>query len=436
MSGPVVALAMPRGTPAVRSRAAATAFYRASARRDVTRLEMDKTETSLAIRCFNLLWAQALDARAEYGITHFCMQHDDVCPEPGFLDVLLDQLEATGADMLSAVIPIKNPTGCTSTAVSMGDPWTLRRLTMHEVFQLPEVFGLDDIPWRRPDSQLLLNSGLWVCRFTDDWVERVCFRDQARIIRKPDGKFQAQDISEDWDWSYQLQALGLKLRATRLPLYHERPEFTTRQPWGAWQTDEAYTLSRAIAGPAIHFPADVEGWLTEEEGRALARLAEGKDVLEIGSYCGRSTICLAQTAASVHAVDPFDGRATSEPQATLEKLLGSLSRYGVLGKVTTYPAPSADVVPCIDRQFDLVFIDGDHRRASVLQDARMATEKLKPGGLLVFHDYRKFDGEMDDGHFDPGVTAAVNELLGDGAELLERVGSVAVVRPAACPALA
>ena len=37
----------------------------------------------------------------------------------------------------------------------------------------------------------------------------------------------------------------------------------------------------------------VRGWLTQAEGDKLARLAEGKKVLEIGSYCGRSTIAMA-----------------------------------------------------------------------------------------------------------------------------------------------
>jgi hypothetical protein len=51
------------------------------------------------------------------------------------------------------------------------------------------------------------------------------------------------------------------------------------------------------------FPTDVRGWLTPKEGETLAQLAEGKLVLEIGSYHGLSTICMAQTAKMVHAID-------------------------------------------------------------------------------------------------------------------------------------
>jgi hypothetical protein len=260
MAQKIVALAMPRYARSVACADAAHAFYRASKRNDVTRLELRKA-TSLAIRCFNLMWCDALNSRQKYGITHFAMQHDDVAPDEGWLDVLLDELTASGADMLSAVVPIKNGCGCTSTAVDLeGAPWITRRLTMHEVHQLPETFGLADIPWRLPTSQLVVNSGLWVCDFTKPWVEQVCFGDQTRIIQLPDGEFACEDISEDWDFSRQLNALGLDIRATRkVGLYHERPEFTNREPWGAWQRDEGYfqLLNR---GAHLAIPMGPQQW--------------------------------------------------------------------------------------------------------------------------------------------------------------------------------
>jgi len=46
------------------------------------------------------------------------------------------------------------------------------------------------------------------------------------------------------------------------------------------------------------FPEDVEGWLWDKEGEELYKLAQrNKDlgvVVELGSYHGKSTICLAQ----------------------------------------------------------------------------------------------------------------------------------------------
>lgn len=177
------------------------------------------------------------------------------------------------------------------------------------------------------------------------------------------------------------------------------------------------------------FPADVKGWLTEEEGRALAELARGRRVLEIGSFEGRSTVCLAQTAEHVTAVDPLDGRATPENRDTGEALLANLERYEVAARVAVHRGTSRDVLPALKTAYDLVFIDGAHDYASVCEDIDLALARLKPDGLLAFHDYRTRPGECDGG-WDPGVTAAVHKLIAGGARLLSRHGSLAVVQPA------
>jgi len=236
----------PRGSAGFRCAGSARAFFRPGT---VDRLELE-VSTSLAIRAFNILWSQALNARSEHAITHAAMLHDDVVPDDGWLDVLLEEMERTGADMVSAVVPIKSGHGLTSTAVDAdGAPWIVKRLTMAEVCNLPETFGLEDVGY---GSQLLLNTGLWVCRFTEEWVEQVAFKDHARIVKLPNGEYQSQDISEDWCWSRQLNDLGLKLMATRkVGLHHERQEFHNRSPWGAWATDEAYAAHRAIYAEAV-----------------------------------------------------------------------------------------------------------------------------------------------------------------------------------------
>jgi len=176
----------------------------------------------------------------------------------------------------------------------------------------------------------------------------------------------------------------------------------------------------------FHFPDDVDGWLTVAEGKALAQLAAGKRVLEIGSYCGRSTICLARTAKRVLAIDPHDGRGTPKPRDTSKDFFDNLQRYGVADKVdwSSYLyAPYA-----FEGTFDLIFIDGAHSLASVRRDIKQTLPLLAEGGLLAFHDYRLHAGEID-GRWDPGVTEAVNELLSKGAKLISRHDTIAVVAP-------
>jgi protein-L-isoaspartate O-methyltransferase len=71
------------------------------------------------------------------------------------------------------------------------------------------------------------------------------------------------------------------------------------------------------------------------EGKALAEMARGKRVLEVGSYCGLSTVCMARTAKHVVSVDPHDGRGTAESRGTPGGVPGNLERYGVTDKVGT-----------------------------------------------------------------------------------------------------
>jgi len=53
---------------------------------------------------------------------------------------------------------------------------------------------------------------------------------------------------------------------------------------------------------------------------------------------------------------------------------------------------------------DLIFIDGSHAYSFVVNDTRKAIRMLKPGGLLIWHDYR---GERET----RGVFRALNELV-------------------------
>lgn len=216
------------------------AFLRAT-RRDMTRIEIVRGHSLLTFT-FNMAWADALNARQKYGVTHWAMLHDDVCPEPGWLDLMLDELNASGADILSAAVPIKDGRGLTSTALDgAAGPWVVRRVTMTELYGLPETFAAEDVPWRESGACLLANTGLWVCRFDAPWVERVCFRQQDRVVFTESGEAVAQTNPEDWDFSRQAAALGLTVKVTRkVPLYHEREEWHNRGPWGEHKTDEGY----------------------------------------------------------------------------------------------------------------------------------------------------------------------------------------------------
>jgi SAM-dependent methyltransferase len=408
---------------------AARAFWRAT-QLPSHQVVYQYRQGSLLAANFNRLWADALNlAHKGQRVDYFAMLHADVEPQDWWLDTLINELEARNLDVLGAVVPIKDAKGLTSLALARddGDTWRPHcRLSMSDVFRLPETFTSEDLG--RP---LLLNTGLWVCRFDLEWARKVRFTINDRIVYDIyKNEYIAEVEPEDWYFSRLCHELGLKVGATRkIRLTHRGPApFSNERPWGQF-FDSSWTdrspVPEADRDGYVH-PWDVLGWLLPEEGKALARLAQGKRVLEIGSYCGLSTICLARTASHVHAIDPHDGRGTPEPRDTLATFQANLLRYDVADKVTISTTPLdffADGNHWPEDRFDLAFIDGAHDLASVENDIRCAASLLAPGGLLAFHDY--------DNGTDPDVKVAVDNLLASGGELLSVSGSLAVVRPPA-----
>lgn len=169
---------------------------------------------SLLAHTFNQCWCFALNLRRQRTVTHFAMLHADIVPNNWWLDVLLDEIERTGADMLSAIVPIKSRDGVTSTAI--GDPrdsFQRRRLTMREVMKLPKTFDVADCGF--PDRALFVNTGCWICDFRKPWVEKIWFQIQDRITKNEEGLFVPEVAPEDWDFSRRVAEMGGKVMATR-----------------------------------------------------------------------------------------------------------------------------------------------------------------------------------------------------------------------------
>lgn len=415
---------------------AALGFFRASLGRVMVdgqeqALVVDRVHRagSLLANIFNGLWCSCINThRNGRPVDYFAMLHSDVEPPEGWLDSLIDEMESRDLDLLGVVVPIKSQQGLTSIALQNpnGDSWRpLCRLTMQEVMKLPETFTAEDVGY-----ELLLNTGCWVCRFDMAWATQVKFtiNDEIRFDEKLGG-YVAEVEPEDWYFSRRCREIGLRIGATRkVPLNHAGTQrFHNTQPWGHMAFDSEF-VEQSVIKPRIDFELpDIDGWLMPEEGKALADLARDKRVLEIGSYCGLSTVCMARTAKHVTAVDYFDGRGTPNPKSTLESFNENIRRHGVAHKVSAH---TPDDVRYSFASYDIVFIDGAHDYESVKTDIEIAMQALKPGGLIVLHDYRENPGEHD-GRWDPGVTKAVNELIGDGAELISTHATLAVVQPPA-----
>jgi precorrin-6B methylase 2 len=395
-----------------------------NASRDMSKVTVEYAPGSLLACNFNKLWCSALNmVHSGKRVDYFAMLHDDIGCQDFWLDELIEELEAKHLDVLGVVVPIKDTRGITSIAIHYpGDNWNPAcRLSMHDVYQLPETFTSDDLG----GQQLLLNTGCWVAKWNQEWCRQVHFEINDRIVfDQTTNAYWPEVESEDWFFSRLLHEQQLSIGATRkIAVKHEGDvEFSNTFPWGSQAFDSESKRRKTSPVPGA-FPMDIAGWLLREEGAKLAELAAGKRVLEIGSYCGLSTVCLARTAEHVTAVDYFDGRGTHNRRDTLPEFKANIERYGVAHKIEAKHPSWLDKGELPRPEFDLVFIDGAHDFKSVQADIIHAQNHLAPDGLIVFHDYSTLT--------DFEVVQAVDAFLADGAELISVTETLAVVRPPA-----
>ncbi len=154
----------------------------------------------------------------------------------------------------------------------------------------------------------------------------------------------------------------------------------------------------------------IPGFLSIEEGEHLFRLgcvaAAIAPCLEIGSYCGRSTVCLGVACRDAGqvliAVDHHRGSEEQQPGEeyfnpalvdpasgrvdTLRRFRETLARAGLEETVVPVVCRSELAARAWSGPLGLVFIDGGHAAQSVQADYDGWSPRLPPGGFLVFHD--------------------------------------------------
>lgn len=156
-----------------------------------------------------------------------------------------------------------------------------------------------------------------------------------------------------------------------------------------------------------------KGFMPPDEGRALYAAAvaapPGLPLLEIGSYCGRSTLLLADAARArgtvVITVDHHRGSEEQQPGEEFhDPELADPASPGRMDTLATFRRTMAAagledyVIAVVGRsplaasalggggRFGLVFIDGGHTDAHATADYESWVPQLADGGLLVIHD--------------------------------------------------
>jgi hypothetical protein len=163
----------------------------------------------------------AMDARDRGECTHLAMLHGDVWPEGPWVTQLWRIMRESGADLVSANVPIKESgTGRMSTAIGLhSSPWGVdRNLYKRDRLGLPETFGPEHV-CRNNDEVLLVNTGCWLADLRhpawDAFEAEGGFQFQTRITRDPEtGQRLAWCQPEDYLMSRCLQAHGARIVAT------------------------------------------------------------------------------------------------------------------------------------------------------------------------------------------------------------------------------
>lgn len=141
----------------------------------------------------------------------------------------------------------------------------------------------------------------------------------------------------------------------------------------------------------MNFTAD---WFTHNipnfEKCMLEVGSQRKAFLEIGAYEGRSTCWLIdhmENNGTIYSIDPFTDMADVEERFSknINEALKDTKVISCHIKSTSYQALS-DLIQR-KKEFDFIYIDGDHDPATTLTDAAMAWGLLRQGGVMLFDDY-------------------------------------------------
>jgi predicted O-methyltransferase YrrM len=166
---------------------------------------------------------------------------------------------------------------------------------------------------------------------------------------------------------------------------------------------------------AWSFATQTTGWLTRDEAELLYRLSAAASrigrVVELGSYCGRSSIILAAALADASpdplvCVDTFGGSAEHQPGRrhfhpetlldgvvdTHPAFVRNLQQAGLLERVAAMRLSTLDAAARFSGSIGLLFVDADHAYEAIREDLRAWSPRVVEDGWVVIHDVGAWSG--------------------------------------------
>ena len=108
----------------------------------------------------------------------------------------------------------------------------------------------------------------------------------------------------------------------------------------------------------------------------LSKMVQPRTILEIGTYTGYATLCLAEglhPEGVLHTID------IKEELTDLQREFFDRSGYG--SQIVQHLGKAADIIPSLNTTFDLVFIDAD--KQNYAHYFELVIEKMNRGGIIL-----------------------------------------------------
>ncbi|MAT72536.1 MAG: hypothetical protein CMJ58_23805 [Planctomycetaceae bacterium] len=138
--------------------------------------------------------------------------------------------------------------------------------------------------------------------------------------------------------------------------------------------------------------AGVDGWLSDREAAFLTQAAAlptcRGEILELGSYRGKSTIALARGAALSDNA-PLTTVDIGDPAVLRENLAAA----GVADRVRVLHMPSTEALASWNAPLRLLWHDGANDSPTVAGDVASARRWLADGAIVAFHDVLNLSGD-------------------------------------------
>ncbi|MGB0982358.1 MAG: O-methyltransferase [Winogradskyella sp.] len=115
------------------------------------------------------------------------------------------------------------------------------------------------------------------------------------------------------------------------------------------------------------------------QGRVLSMISKlvcPKTILELGTFTGYSTLCLAEGLTkngTLHTID------TNEELVDFQRKYFNRSNYG--NQIIQHTGTALNIIPKLKENFDLIFIDAD--KPNYCNYFHSIIDKLNPGGIIL-----------------------------------------------------